>query len=141
MAARTAYLDHLAKVPLFASLSTRELQKVAKVATEITVPAGSVICDQGQMGREAFVIVEGSATVSRNKRKVATLPAGSVVGELSLLDRGPRTATVVADTQCTLLVIDQRHFIGVLEDVPALAQKLLAYLAEKVREFDRQNFG
>ena len=77
----------------------------------------------------------------RNGKKVATLGPGSVVGELSLLDHGPRTATVTTDSDTTVLVIEQRHFLGVLEDVPSLARKLLATLAGRVREFDRQYYG
>ena len=60
--------------------------------------------------------MDGSATVRRNGKKVATLGPGSVVGELSLLDHGPRTATVTADTEATVLVLDQRHFLGVLDE-------------------------
>ena len=93
------------------------------------------------MGREAFVIRTGSATVRRNGKKVTTLGPGAVVGELSLLDRGPRTATVTADTECELLVIDQRHFAGVLQDVPTLASKMLAVLAGRIRDFDRTIYG
>jgi CRP/FNR family cyclic AMP-dependent transcriptional regulator len=141
MASKRAYLDHLRNVPLFSSCSTKELQTIAKATDELTVPAGHVLTDQGQMGREAFVIVDGSATVKRNGKKVATLGPGSVVGELSLLDHGPRTATVTTDTDTTVLVIEQRHFLGVLESVPALARKLLATLAGRVREFDRQYYG
>ena len=141
MASKRAYLDHLRNVPLFNSCSNKELQTIAKATDELTVPAGHVLTDQGQMGREAFVIVDGSATVKRNGKKVATLGPGSVVGELSLLDHGPRTATVTADTDTTVLVIEQRYFLGVLEEVPALARKLLATLAGRVREFDRQYYG
>ena len=108
---------------------------------ELTVPTGHLLTDQGQTGREAFIIVDGSATVKRNGKKVATLGPGSVVGELSLLDHGPRTATVTADSDTTVLVIEQRHFLGVLESVPTLARKLLASLAGRVREFDRQYYG
>jgi CRP/FNR family transcriptional regulator, cyclic AMP receptor protein len=85
--------------------------------------------------------MEGAATVRRNGKKVATLGPGSVVGELSLLDRGPRTATVTADTDCTLLVIDSRHFAGVLQDVPTLAGKIMAVLAGRIRDFDRTIYG
>ena len=76
-----------------------------------------------------------------NGKKVATLGPGSVVGELSLLDHGPRTATVTADTDTTVLVIEQRYFLGVLEAVPSISRKLLAALAGRVREFDRQYYG
>ena len=112
MASKRAYLDHLRNVPLFNSCSNKELQTIARATDELTVPAGHVLTDQGQMGREAFVIVDGSATVKRNGKKVATLGPGSVVGELSLLDHGPRTATVTTDSDTTVLVIEQRHFLG-----------------------------
>ena len=141
MASKRAYLDHLRNVPLFNSCSTKELQTIAKATDELTIPAGHVLTDQGQMGREAFIIVEGSATVKRNGKKVTTLGPGNVVGELSLLDHGPRTATVTTDTDSTVLVIEQRHFLGVLEAVPSLARKMLATLAGRVREFDRQYYG
>jgi CRP/FNR family transcriptional regulator, cyclic AMP receptor protein len=141
MAGKKAYLDHLAKVPLFSSMSTRDLQRISRATDEVTMPAGMTIIDQGQAGREAFVIVSGEATVKRNGKKVATLGPGSIVGELSLLDRGPRTATVTCDTQCTLLVIESRAFAAVIDDVPALAHKLLASLASRIRELDRRSFG
>ena len=99
MASKRAYLDHLRNVPLFSSCSTRELQTIAKAADELTVPAGHQLTDQGQMGREAFVLIDGSVTVKRNGKKVTNLGPGSVVGELSLLDHGPRTATVVTDNR------------------------------------------
>jgi CRP-like cAMP-binding protein len=141
MASKRAYLDHLRNVPLFSSCSNKELQTIARAADEITLPAGHVLTDQGQTGREAFVIVTGEATVRRNGKKVANLGPGAVVGELSLLDHGPRTATVTTDTETTVLVIDQRHFLAVLDDVPSLSHKLLATLAGRVREFDRQYYG
>jgi CRP/FNR family cyclic AMP-dependent transcriptional regulator len=141
MAGKRAYLDHLRNVPLFNSCSNKELERIARSADELTLPAGHVLTDQGQTGREAFVIVDGSATVKRNGKKVATLGPGAVVGELSLLDHGPRTATVTTDTETTVLVIDQRHFMGVIDSVPTIAHKLLATLASRVRDFDRQYYG
>jgi CRP-like cAMP-binding protein len=134
-------LEHLRNVSLFSGCSKKDLEKIAKSGDEITQPAGSIIVDQGQTGREAFVILEGTAIVKRNGKKVATLGEGSVVGELSLLDHGPRTASVICETDCTLLVLSQRHFLGVLDEVPALSHKLLATLAGKIREFDRQYYG
>ena len=101
-----------------------------------------MLTDQGQTGREAFVIVDGSATVKRNGKKVATLGPGAVVGELSLLDHGPRTATVTCDTDCDRA----RHRPAPLPrpcstTCPALSHKLLATLAGRIREFDRQYYG
>ncbi|MCE2764681.1 MAG: cyclic nucleotide-binding domain-containing protein [Ilumatobacteraceae bacterium] len=141
MASKKSYLDSLRRVALFSSCSTKDLEKIAKAGDEVTLDAGAVIVDQGQTGREAFVIISGSATVKRNGKKVATLGAGSVVGELSLLDHGPRTATVVADTECTMLVISQRQFLAVIDAIPAISHKLLATLAGRIRELDRQYFG
>jgi CRP/FNR family transcriptional regulator, cyclic AMP receptor protein len=141
MATKRAFLDHLHNVPLFTGCSNKELQTIARAADEITLPAGHVLTDQGQVGREAFVIVKGEATVRRNGKKVASVGPGAVVGELSLLDHGPRTATVTTDSETTVLVIDQRHFLAVLDDVPTLSHKLLATLAAKVRELDRRYYG
>lgn len=141
MAPKQDKLTHLRNVPLFAECSNRDLAKIAKASDEIDVAAGHVVCDQGQTGREAFVIMQGSATVRRNGKKVATLGAGAVVGELALLDRGPRTATVTTDTATTLLVIDSRHFAGVLQEVPTLAGKIMAVLAGRIRDFDRTIYG
>jgi CRP-like cAMP-binding protein len=134
-------LSHLRNVSLFAGCSAKDLSKIAKASDEIRVPAGHMICDQGQMGREAFVVMTGSATVRRNGKKVASLGPGSVVGELSLLDHGPRTATVVTDTDCDLLVIDSRHFAGVIQEVPSLSAKIMAVLAGRIRDFDRSVYG
>lgn len=141
MASKKSYLEHLAKVPLFSSCSKRDLQKIAKAGDEVVMPTGSVIVDQGQTGREAFVILDGTALVKRNNKKVATLGAGAVVGELSLLDHGPRTATVIAETDVSLLVIGQRQFLGVIDEVPALSHKLMATLAGRIRDLDRQYYG
>ena len=141
MAAANRYLQHLAEVPLFSSCSKRDLQKIAKAADELAVEAGREVVTQGATGREAFVIVDGSATVKRNGRKVGTLSPGDAIGELALLDHGPRTATVTADTELTALVLSAREFAGIIEDVPGLAQKLLAQLAARVRELDRQIYG
>src|SRR5947208_175358 len=107
---KNAYLDHLRNVALFSACTTKDLQRIAQATTELTVKAGDKLTDQGQTGSEAFVIVDGTVTVRRNGKKVGTLGPGTMVGELSLLDHGPRTATVTADTDLTVLAIDQRSF-------------------------------
>lgn len=141
MPSKKKYLDSLRKVSLFSSCSNKDLEKISKAGDEVVLPAGSLVVDQGQTGREAFVILKGSATVRRNGKKVASLGPGAVVGELSLLDHGPRTASVVADSDCTVLVISQRQFLGVIDAIPALSHKLLATLAGRIRELDRQYYG
>lgn len=141
MASMKAQLESLKNVPLFSACSKKELEKVARAVDEITMTEGSMVVDQGEMGREAYIILKGDVTIKRNNRKIATLSAGDVVGELSLLDHGPRTASVVCATDCTLLVIDQRRFIGVLDDVPSIAHKLMGALASRIRVMDRTYMG
>ena len=118
MASKKAYVDHLRNIPLFQGCSQKDLEKIAKAGDEVTMPAGTLIVDQGQTGREAFVVLSGTVVVKRNGKKVASLGPGTIVGELSLLDHGPRTATVTCETDCTLLLLSQRTFLGVVDDVP-----------------------
>jgi len=141
MARRETYLDHLGSVPLFSACSRRELGRIAKAGDELSVEDGHVLTTQGDAGRECYVLVEGKAIVKRGNRKVATLGPGDCVGELALLDHGPRTATVVADGKATLFVLGARQFAGVLEDVPSLSRKVMAALAARVRELDSKVFG
>jgi CRP/FNR family cyclic AMP-dependent transcriptional regulator len=141
MASRTKHLEHLAEIPLFSALSKKDLGRIAKASNEIAVDTGHVLVDQGDAGREAFVLIDGTATVHRNGKKIGTLHAGDAIGELALLDHGPRTATVTAATPLTALVLSAREFAGVLEEVPGLSQKLLGQLAARVRELDRQIYG
>jgi CRP-like cAMP-binding protein len=141
MAAKDTYLDNLAEVPLFAAASRKDLQKIARASDEVDVKAGRVLVDQGRPGHEFFLIIEGTASVRRNNRKVAELGPGQYFGELSLLDRGPRTATVVAETDMKVLVLGQREFLGVLDDVPGLAYKILRIMAHRLREADLKNVG
>lgn len=139
--ARKSHLDHLAAVPLFSACSKKELQEVARHSDQVDLPAGRTLCEQDSIGREAFVILEGSADVRRNNRKVATLGPGDCVGELALLDHGPRTATVTAATDVSVLVLGAREFSGLIDEVPAIAHKILKSLAGRVRELDVKTYG
>ena len=141
MASKSVQIENLQKVTLFSGCTKRDLQHVAKAGDVITMTDGTTIVDQGQMGREAFVILSGSVAVRRGGRKITTLGEGDVVGELSLLDHGPRTATAICEGDCTLFVLDQRHFRKVLEDQPQIMFKLLGTLAGHIRDLDRQYFG
>jgi CRP-like cAMP-binding protein len=139
--ARLSHLDHLASVSLFSACSKKELQAVARASDQVDLAAGRALCEQGSIGREAFVILEGKAEVKRNGRKVATLGPGDTFGELALLDHGPRTATVTAVTPLKVLVIGAREFAGILDEVPPIAHKLLKSLAGMVRELDTKTYG
>ncbi len=141
MATKKTPLQYLSQVPLFSSCSTRDLGKIAKAADRITLSAGTTMITQGTAGKQAYVIIDGTATVKRNGKKIATIQSGAMVGELSLLDRGSRTATVVCDTDCDVLVIDARHLFAVIDEVPAMAHKLLSALATRIRDLDRAHYG
>ena len=134
-------VDHLSSVSLFSACSKKELQAVARASDQVDLVAGRSLCEQGSIGREAFIIIEGSAEVKRNGRKVATLGPGDTFGELALLDHGPRTATVTATTPLKVLVIGAREFAGIIDEVPPIAHKLLKSLAGRIRELDVKTFG
>jgi CRP-like cAMP-binding protein len=138
---RQSHLDHLAGVSLFAACSKKELQAVSRATDEVVLAAGRTLCEQGATGREAFVIVEGSADVLINGTKVATVGPGACVGELALLDNGPRTATVVAATDVRALVIGVREFSAIIDEVPPITHKLLRALAARIRTLDADIYG
>jgi CRP/FNR family transcriptional regulator, cyclic AMP receptor protein len=141
MAPQSSYLEQLATVPLFSAFSRRELTKVAKAADEIHVKAGRDVVVQGKVGHECFVILAGEAVVSRDGTTIAKFAAGDHFGELALLDGGPRTATVRAESDLDLLVLGQRQFLSLLEEVPALSRKMLTTLAGQVRQLDDHLYG
>ncbi len=121
---------------LFSTCSARELRTIRRALEEVTVPPDRVLVEEGTIGREFFLIVEGEASVRRNGRRLATLGPGQYFGELALLDRRPRSATIVSETEMLLLVLGQRQFNGMLDAVPALGRKLLAAMATRLREAD-----
>ena len=121
-------------VPLFAGLLPSELDRIALVMNPADVPTGDVICTEGEVGRDFYLLADGEATVERAGETVAKLSKGDHFGELAVLDRGPRSATVRAMSDCRLFVLHDESFAAVLNEVPALAQKLLAALARRLRE-------
>jgi CRP-like cAMP-binding protein len=128
--------EQLSQVRMFSALNKKELGTIAKVAETISVTAGSEIVRQGEIGHEFYLIAKGSATVKRGGRKTATLGEGDYFGEMALLDKRPRSATVVADSDCELVVLGQREFMSVLDSVPAVSYKLLVSMAARLREAD-----
>jgi CRP-like cAMP-binding protein len=139
MSRRDAFLNHLAQVPLFSALSKKELQLVARRAEDVRVDPGRILVSEGSTGSEFFVIIDGTATVSRHGRKVASLGAGDAFGELALLDKAPRNATVTAQTEMELVVLGQREFGGLIDEVPGFARKLLAGMARRLRDSDAKS--
>ena len=136
---KSTYLDRLAKVPLFRSLSRRDLQRIASHATSHRAYKGEELTTEGRPGYEFFVIGEGQATVRRKGRKVGSLKAGDFFGELALLERVPRNATVVASGDMELWVLDGREFGAVLREVPEIAVKILAAVAHRLSAADAKS--
>jgi CRP/FNR family cyclic AMP-dependent transcriptional regulator len=130
---RDAKIRLLSGVALFSPCPKHELRRIAALVDEIEAPTGKVLAREGNPGREFFVVVEGRATATRRGRKVATIGPGSFFGELSLLDNGPRAATVKADTDMRLLVLTSREFSSLLDDVPSVARRILRGMAERLR--------
>ena len=128
--------DALAGVSLFSSCSKRDLQIIARHMQVIAVPEGTVLMKVGEEGDAFYIALEGNATVERGGRIVAGVWQGGYVGELSLIDPAPRSATVVARTPMVLGVLDRRAFLAILRDVPAMSGKLLRGLARRLRERD-----
>jgi CRP-like cAMP-binding protein len=111
---------------LFEGLRRREKSLVDRLFTEVALPAGTDLIAEGGVGREFFVIADGEVAVLRGRREVARLHPGDFVGELSLLDDGPRNATVRAVTDVRVLVQNRREFASLLDAIPAIRERIAA---------------
>lgn len=136
----TSKNDRLAAVPLFSHLGKRELARVAEVVTEIEVKAGTVLGREGHHSSEAFVIVSGTAAISIDGRKVATVGPGELVGEMGLLDGGPRVATITAETDMDVYVIEPGGFAPLLDE-PSISKALVKSLVQRLRNADQLLHG
>jgi len=126
----------LRKVRLFEGLSDRQFQQIARLADEVDAPAGKVLARAGDTGREMFIIVEGQASVTTSQRRTLQLGIGDFFGEMSLLDGGPRSATVEAATPIRLLVIGQREFFALLAEAPLISKCIMRTLSQRLRKAD-----
>jgi CRP-like cAMP-binding protein len=125
-------VDLIARVPLFAGLSRKELGQVASIADEIDLPEGKVLIREGERGREFFVLLEGEAEVARKDKKLATRRAGEFFGEIALVSNLPRIATVKTRKPVRALVIRDVEFRALLERTPAIAVKVLQAVADRL---------
>jgi CRP/FNR family cyclic AMP-dependent transcriptional regulator len=130
-------LERLSQVQLFSTCSKRDLSHIAALAEEVEVPAGRVLIRQGDPGREAFVISEGRAKATIRGKGSAMMGPGECFGEMALLHSAPRSATVTAETDMRLFVLGSREFSTLLEDSPIIARRVLAALAERLRDAER----
>jgi CRP-like cAMP-binding protein len=133
----TGIADALQNASIFSLCSKRELKLVAKVANTRTVPADVTLLVEGDTGDSFIVLLSGRAEVRKSNRKIAELGSGDVVGELALLAKAPRNATVVTRSESEIAIIGRRDLFRLIDDAPGFSRKLLEALANRVRELDR----
>jgi CRP-like cAMP-binding protein len=117
-------IDALARIPIFSTCTRSELARIDGLGTPLDVTAGRTLTREGEVGRECFVTLEGTAVAARAGRRVGAIGAGSIAGELALLDRTTRNATVVAGTPMQLLVFTEREFGRLLEIAPGISERV-----------------
>jgi CRP-like cAMP-binding protein len=129
---QNAKVEALGRAPLFEGLSKRELTELARVTDELTVGAGTVLCKEGSLGNEFFVILDGTAEVTKDGKHVATRGGGDFVGEIALVATTTRTATVTAATSLRCFILTGRDFRRVLDENRSVERKVMHALAERV---------
>jgi CRP-like cAMP-binding protein len=129
--ARDEKIEHLKRVPLFARLGRRELERLGQLADEVTVGLDRRLTDQGQSGSEFFVVLDGWVTVFEDRRQVARLGPGDFFGEIALIEERPRTATVRSDGIVRLLVINHREFHALMDEFPSIREAVMQARAER----------
>ena len=138
--ARDEKLDLLRRIPLFSGLGNREIERLGQLTDEIDLPAGRVLMRQGDSGSELFVIVSGGATVERDGEALSPCSAGDILGEIALIDGGPRSATVTLSEPSRLLVLTRSAFLSLMDEFPSVRGTVLETLAQRVRGLDRTSY-
>ena len=128
-------LDALRRAPLFEGLTKKELTELARATDELSVPAGTVLCREGSLGSEFFVLLDGTATVTRDGKTLATRRGGEFFGEIALIATTKRTATVTAATDVRCFVLTSRAFRRVLDDNRSVERKVTQALAERLLSY------
>src|ERR671910_1891991 len=125
-------IDLIKRVPLFSSASKHELEEIASTADEIDLPEGKTLIKEGDTGREFFVLIDGNAEVERGGKKVASIGPGDFFGEISLIAKTPRNATITTTSPVRALVITDRAFRTLLDHAPQIQIGVLTALAERL---------
>ena len=132
--ARADIDEVVANIPIFSGCNKKELKAITRLLSSLSVSAGEVLTKQGGHGREFMIIESGTAIVRRNDRKVGTLQAGDFFGELAMLAGVARTATVVAQTDMVIDVLNPREFSSLLQENPAIATKIYLQAIRRLYE-------
>ncbi len=130
----TAVIDVLARLDIFSGLSKAERNKIRKLMSQITLPAGKTFISEGDAGLEAFIILSGRGTVRRGGRVVASIGPGDVVGEMAVVASIPRTASVTADTDIEAEVLNRREFLSLIDQNPSIAKKIMIGALHRLHE-------
>jgi CRP-like cAMP-binding protein len=125
-------VELIRKVPLFSRLSKKELEDIAHIADELDLPAGKEMAIEGDRGREFFVLLDGDADVRKGDRSINTMRKGDFFGEIALVTKMPRTATVTATSDVRVLVITERDFAALLKRSPDIGRGVAQALAERI---------
>lgn len=133
--------EQLGKIDIFSGLTKAELKKIRRLMTPISIKAGKEFIVEGTSGREAFIILEGRATVRRGGRVVASVGPGDILGEMTVLTGAHRTASVTADTQVEAEVLSRREFSSLLDSQPKLAKKLLLGVVNRLHQLEPSLIG
>ena len=130
---RDEKLDHLRRVPLFEKLGTAELERLGQLTDEVEVGLDRVLAEQGTIGHEFFIVLDGRVMVLRGNTPVRELGPGDFFGEIALVESVPRTATVRAEGIVRLLVIGHREFHALMDEFPSIRTAVMDALAERLR--------
>ncbi len=137
MARKKGKIDVLQNVWLFSACTSKELGRIASLVDEAEVPKGATLTKEGAIGKEFFAVSEGKATAKLRGKKLASYGPGDFFGEMALIDQGPRSATITADTPMMLYVLDSRSFSTLIDRHPAVARKILRGLAGRLRKAEK----
>ena len=121
----------LGRCPLFEGLSKKDLGQLARISDDLEVKAGKVLCKEGDSASEFFVIVDGEVEVTKGGASLATMGSGDFFGEIALVERTTRTATVTATTSLRFFVLTSRGFWSLLDLNPEVERKILRALAKR----------
>jgi CRP-like cAMP-binding protein len=129
---KDAKTDLLKGVPLFSKLDKKGLNAVALIADELDLPAGKELATEGDRGREFFVLLKGQAEVTKDGQSIATMKEGDFFGEIALVTKMPRTATVTAKSDVDVLVITERAFDNLVKNTPEIGRGVAEALMERL---------
>jgi CRP-like cAMP-binding protein len=132
-------LEMLERVPLFAGLAPEGLQEIGRIADEIEVPAGTALTHEGRHEGYFFIILSGTVRIDRGGRTINTMGPGEFLGEIALLDGGPRTATATTESACRLLSVTNDRFDQLIAASPTVRSSILEAVGQRLRAMDAES--